>query len=403
MMAVLSNIGFKRPTYAEILDAQIARAKTLFGDDIETSELTILGKYIRLNVYDIAKLYEELENVYYARFPMTATGESLDRLCVFAGITRNPATASQHILKITGEAGATIDAGDLIVGTDDNITFYLANDLMLESKTDDDGVEYGEGDGLFICTEAGTIGNVGIGTINKIMQPNLYVKEIEHISIKELGTEIETDVALRARFVLTVGGIGSGTIDSLYSALWRVAGVTGVYIVENDTDATVSNRQAKSVECYILGGTDNDIANAIFSKMPVGIATVSTADSTYKRVVEVTDTGGTVHNINFSRTKEKMIYIKISVAINTHFEESGVDDIKNSIITHLANLTNGDDVIYSSLYSDVHSVAGVVSSVITLSEDGKSYSAADIVCKGSEVARTNVNCIDIEVANYADR
>lgn len=100
-MAVLSNIGFKRPTYAEILDAQIARAKTLFGDDIETSELTILGKYIRLNVYDIAKLYEELENVYYARFPMTATGESLDRLCVFAGITRNPATASQHILKIT--------------------------------------------------------------------------------------------------------------------------------------------------------------------------------------------------------------------------------------------------------------------------------------------------------------
>ena len=137
--------------------------------------------------------------------------------------------------------------------------------------------------------------------------------------------------------------------------------------------------------------------------MPVGIATVSTADSTYKRVVEVTDTGGTVHNINFSRTKEKMIYIKISVAINTHFEESGVDDIKNSIITHLANLTNGDDVIYSSLYSDVHSVVGVVSSVITLSEDGKSYSAADIVCKGSEVARTSVNCIDIEVANYADR
>ena len=43
-MAVLSNIGFKRPTYAEILDAQIARAKTLFGDDIETSELTIPGQ-----------------------------------------------------------------------------------------------------------------------------------------------------------------------------------------------------------------------------------------------------------------------------------------------------------------------------------------------------------------------
>lgn len=40
---------------------------------------------------------------------------------------------------------------------------------------------------------------------------------------------------------------------------------------------------------------------------------------------------------------------------------------------------------------------------LALYKDGKTISAGDIVCKGSEVARTNVNCIDIEVANYADR
>ena len=402
-MAALTNTGFRRPTYAELLNAQIARAKTLFGDDIETSELTALGKYIRLNVYDTAKLYEELELVYYARFPMTATGASLDRLCVFAGITRNPPSEAKHIVKITGEAAAVIDAGTLLIGTDDNITFYNANDLVMNTIENDDGTAYGECEGLFLCTEAGTVGNVAVGSINKIMQPNLYTREIEHISVSELGSEVETDVALRNRFVLTIGGTGNGTIDSIYGAIWRVTGVTGVYIVENDTDATVENRPAKSVECYVLGGDDTEIAEAIFSKMPVGIATVSTVDNGYKRAINIADVGGTIHTINFSRTEEKIIYIEISVAVNTRFETTGTDEIKSNIIEHLAGLTNGDDVIYSSLYSDVHSVTGVVSSTIKISADGEIYNTNDIVCKGSEVARTAIDYIDIEVTDYADR
>lgn len=53
---VLTDKGFQRPTYDDLLTRQENRAKTLFGEDIDTSSQSILGKYIRLNVEDLAEL-----------------------------------------------------------------------------------------------------------------------------------------------------------------------------------------------------------------------------------------------------------------------------------------------------------------------------------------------------------
>ena len=88
--------GYIRPTYDELLEARIAQAQELFGDDIDTSDASPPGKFIRLAVQDLADAYEAQEIIYYARFPNTATGQNLDRLMPFAGISRNPATRASH-------------------------------------------------------------------------------------------------------------------------------------------------------------------------------------------------------------------------------------------------------------------------------------------------------------------
>ena len=106
----LTELGFERPTYDELLQKQIERAKLLFGDDIDTGETTPFGKYIRINVADFADLYELAEKVYYARFPNAATGVSLDRLCPFVGISRNPATYARHKIRFHGTAVLTSNA-----------------------------------------------------------------------------------------------------------------------------------------------------------------------------------------------------------------------------------------------------------------------------------------------------
>jgi len=402
IMNVLTKTGFKRPIYSELLNEQIARVKALFGEDIDTSELTVLGKFIRLNVFEISKLYEELELVYYSRFPNTAIGTSLDRLCVFNGISRNPAKAAVHIIDVYGKAGKTIKAGELIVGTLENVSFYIINDIKLEEKNIN-GEVTGYARTFFECTETGAIGNVPVGSINRIINPHSYVDLIEHIEIYSLGEETESDVSLRKRFSKTISAVGSGTIDSIYSAVLAVTGVTGCFIIENNTNDTVDGRPPKSFECYVLGGNSIDIANAIFNKTPIGIQTISTANDSYKEQVHLQDISGTEHIINFSRTKEKRIYLKITLKVDNYFNESDIKAIKNNIINHFAALSNGEDVIYSSIFSLIHKIKSVISSSVELSNDNKNFANNDIVIKGSEVARTNENCINIEVTNYVDR
>ena len=49
----LTSKGFERLTYDEIVNKIIQKAKELFGEDIDTSELTPLGKFIRINAFDL--------------------------------------------------------------------------------------------------------------------------------------------------------------------------------------------------------------------------------------------------------------------------------------------------------------------------------------------------------------
>lgn len=113
-MGALTYAGFLRPTYQEILNWRIERAKKLFGEDISTDEKTVLGKYIRLSAYDFATVYEDMELIYLAFNPDTATGKSLDAVCVLAQITRNPAVRASYIVEFTGDPLAVVPVGFLV-------------------------------------------------------------------------------------------------------------------------------------------------------------------------------------------------------------------------------------------------------------------------------------------------
>ena len=160
---MLNELGYKRKTYDEIIEGKIQRAKELFGEDIETDETTALGKFIRINAYDQALAEEEAEAIYYARFPNTATGVSLDRLCAFVGISRNSAEHSRYEVQVNGTAGAIIPFG-FLVSTESEIDFYNTSETEIgEDGTCKINVE---------CVTAGTIGNVNAGEINIIKNPS---------------------------------------------------------------------------------------------------------------------------------------------------------------------------------------------------------------------------------------
>jgi len=384
---MLNEKGYTRPTYDELLTAQETRAKQLFGDDIDTSETTALGKYIRLNVYDLAEAYEVSEKIYYSRFPNTAEGTSLDRLMPFAGITRNPATPARHKVKITGTAGETVEVG-FLVDTNDGVTFYLLQDTVIGTN--------GTVEALFECETAGEIGNVPVGAIVNIVNPDANVDSIQHISVDTEGLDEESDTELRERFVYAVAGTGSGTLNAIRGAIMRINGVYGCVIEVNETDTTDSGgRPARSFECFVQADSSLNqlIGEAIFEKKPVGIKTHGTTS------VTVEDEAGIEHTIKFTPASTVTVGIKATIKTNSYYPSNGAELIKANLVEYINNLTNGESVIRTSLYSLIYAVEGVTEvTSLTLAIGTGSYSEQNITCTPAQAARTAEDKIEVTVA-----
>ena len=392
---MLDDLGFHRPTYAELLAEQETRARQLFGDDIETGEATALGKYIRLNVYDYARLYELAEKIYYARFPNFATGVQLDRLTPFANISRNPATVARHIVEFYGIAGKTVEQGSL-VATGDGVTFYTLEDVTMQ----DEGLGLGTARVTVECTEFGTVGNVAVGEIDRMGNPNGYVREVRHIALKLLAKDAETDKALRERFGEVIKGTGAGTWEALYGALGRIINVDGVVIVENDTAETVGTMPPHSFQCYIVAPNtlDQQIGQTIFDKKPIGIKPLGEVE------VTALDRAGGAHLMRFSRAIEKQISLQATIKKTTSYPEDGTEQIKNNIANLINGLSNGDDVILSRLYSAIHAVDGVAEVAnLQMKAGSGAFAASNIICLPAEFARIQKENIDLTVVQYVDQ
>lgn len=379
---MLTEQGFYRPNYEEIVSSMSQKAKELLGEDIDVSELSVLGKFIRIIAYDLAETYQTLENTYYARFPNTANGVSLDRLAVFAGISRNPATASRHNIKVFGESGTTIGMGGLLVGTEDNITFYNENDFTIG--------EDGTATVIVTAVEVGTSGNVN--SITNIVNPVANISSISYIGLEEAGEDVESDVDLRKRFSTAVNGAGSCNMDAIIGYVSRIQGVESVSIVDNHT----------SFETYVYGGDglEQEIAEAILLKKPIGIKAISTADSDHKVTKIIKDVGGTEHTISFSKVKEVTIDINVSIKTNNNYTTDGAAAIKNNLVKYVNSLGVGSSVVTSAMYGKIFEIDGVSEVVnITQAKSGGTHSTATIDCLQSEIPITTATNIIVNVVS----
>ena len=377
----ISETGFKRRTYDEILADKIQKAKDLFGEDINTEENTPLGKFIRINAYNEALLSEEMELVYYSIFPNTATGVSLDRLCTFAGISRNPATAARFNVTVKGTNDTTVPMG-FLVGTDSGITYYCNKDVVITGDTAVLEVD---------CTENGEIGNVAPQDITQIINPAANVEEIVSVELVYKGEETESDYALRKRFETARDGLGACNEPSIIAAIMRIPTVESVGIITNESDETVSGRPPHSFECYVAGGENyhQQIAEAIFDKKPIGIKTAGSVSQ------EITDAAGNPYTVYFSHTAIIDVYVNIQVNVSTQFEgDSGIEEITDNISNYIDNLGVGGAVILSALYGEIHKVAGVEEvTSLKLSTDGSIWSTSNISANNFE----NCTCKQVTV------
>src|SRR5574344_1663656 len=91
----VTKYGFRRKLYSEALQERITRAKRVFGVNIDTSETSFLGKFIRNAAWDEAILWEEIEKVYFSAYVNSSEGADLDSVGQYLTITRRPAVRAK--------------------------------------------------------------------------------------------------------------------------------------------------------------------------------------------------------------------------------------------------------------------------------------------------------------------
>lgn len=382
-MSCITDKGFVRPSYDEILQAQINRAKVLLGDDIDTSEESVLGKFIRINVFDLNVCYETLEDLYYSSFPNTARGQSLDRLGPFAAVSRNQATQARIEVKIKGTVGESVPSAFLLKS--DKTSFYVVNDYTIDSN--------GEVVAIANCVDDGVVGNISNGERLDIQNPRMGIDSVEFIRIVQNGEELESDKDFRIRFANSLAGAGSSTESAIKGAIYRVPLVDGVSVIDNNND-TASSIPPHSFACYVLAPESqyDEIAKAIFDKKPLGIQCIGDIERT------VYDAWGKPHTVKFFATSKAELKISIQIKTNQYFESSGISQIKDNIANFINNLANGSDVYYTSVFGYIHNVTGVVSVVdLKICKIGQTPGNSDIAIGEQEIARIDVSNISVEV------
>ncbi|TQR21790.1 baseplate J/gp47 family protein [Psychrobacillus vulpis] len=389
----LDSKGYKRKTYDDLLTDMSAKAKQYFGENANVSERSILGILLRIMAWFLSLAWQDNENVYYSAYRKTAEGAQLDMLLPYAGITRNLDQYSFGPLEITGTPNHLVSAGFLVSNKTD-VFFETTENVTLDS--------FGKGIVEIKAVELGSVGNVAANTITEIVNPDADVISVTNISETKGGREKETDLEARERASITVEGMGSATTNAIRTNLLKIPSIRAATVIENYGDVPDAYGTPKrSIQAFVLGGTNEDIARAVFEKKAGGIQPYGT---TY---VDVIDDSGNPQQVGFTRAVEIPIFIKVALNTNSSFPSDGTEKTKSVLIRYIggtdidstvfAGLNMGEDVIESRLIARTYQVEGIEDVSIQLSTDGINYSESNISIGLQEVAQVEANNIEVTI------
>lgn len=355
-MAGLDATGFTPKTFEEIAADLRTAVRDALGQELNLGPTTLLGGQIDVIANELASAWEAVESVYAAQYPSTADGSSLDRLSELTGTIRLAATESEVTATLNIDEAVTVLTGSVasVLGLPLDRFVTLADAVGPGPGAQDVQVEM----------EAESTGPVAApaGTLAVIETPVAGWNSITNAADADLGTDTETDAALRLRRLEIA--IGKATIDSIRRSVSNLEGVTSVRVFENTTEVIDGDGlPPHSFEVVVLGGDNQEIADTIFDGKPAGIETSGTETETS------IDSQGDPHTIKFSRPTLKPVFVDIEVTTDPSlYPIDGDAQIKTAVAEFIDSMDIGEDVVYVTLFDPVLDISGVVD--VTVLETG---------------------------------
>lgn len=374
--------GFHRPAYTELLDALEYKAREFFGASANLTVRSPLGVFLRIFAWMLNILFSLAEEVYNSRFVDTAVGASLYNLGKSIGLQLLPAQKATGYVTFTGAPGTVIPVGFLV-----RTVAGLQYAVLTEGRVGEDGT-------VILPVQAVGTGkdyNTAAGTVREITNPLDGVDACINDAVINGGQGRETDEEFRDRYFQSVDYAGGVNVDAIVAEiLQNVEAVYSATGYENETDYEDEyGLPPHSFEILVYGGLDQEVARAIYRKKGAGIQTHG------NRAISVLGKNGKTYIVKFSRPTEKPVYVKVeNLKTSSAFPSNGKALIAQALVAHIggdatSGLSIGQDVLYMAIPGAILAVPGVVDFDLTISADGETYAKDNISVDTREKAVTD--------------
>jgi uncharacterized phage protein gp47/JayE len=266
MPNLLDPSGLAVKSVTEIINDLTLAMQEIYGADINLDSDSPDGQLLNIYAQAAADNLELLADVYNSFSPSGAYGTILDQRMALNGLARHQGTFTLIPLSVTVTQALTLPGQD--TAQPFTVSDNAGNQYQLVASHSFGAA--GTTVLTFACTVMGLI-TPALNTITNQVTAVLGVTSVNNPTAPlALGVREETDSEFKIRHARSFALAATGPADSVQAALANIPSVTDAYVVENATAGTVGGVAANTIWCIVTGGTDAEIAQAIYAKKGLG-------------------------------------------------------------------------------------------------------------------------------------
>ncbi len=387
----VDETGLHYSSFEEIKQFYIDGAKSIFGNDIYVDDDSMDGQLISIFARGQYDTMKSIEYAFNNVTPQTAKGTVLSRLVLLNGLKRKKSGYSTVFVKLMGRPFTIIHSG---------VVADIAGNKWDLPVT----VNLGENGTTYVTATAQKQGNITAlaNTVTQIVTPCYGWTSVTNEYPANPATPVETDMELRYRQRNTVALPSQGLREGTQSAILNIDGVTDCKVEENDTNINKTVQGVvlppNSITCIVKGGSEADIADAIFYHKNQGCYTNGDIEITHY------DIYNNVNYIRFSRPVDVPIKINIEIIPFSGYSSDITNEIKANLVNYIDSLNISKDVSASVLYSIINqSIPDLKEPIfavdlLQIAKVDDSLSTDDIVIKLNEEASITEENVTITLA-----
>lgn len=322
--------------------------RQIYGATINVNPNSPDGQMVEIIVQAAVDLLELANQIYTSFDPDEAVGTQLDARCAINGVIRQAGSYTLQQVEVTVTQAVTLNGLDAFPDTGAFVVQDSTGNLY-SPLTTQNIVGAGTETIVFRALVLGVVESAP-NTITTISTIQAGVTAVNNPSgPTEVGVNEETDAALRIRRQNSVALPSQGYLYGLVGALLNTEGVLATTVLENSTGSTDGDGiPGHSIWCIVLGGSNEDVAAAIYLKRNAGCGMYGDV------TVPVDQVDGSTFDIKFSRPTDEDLWIEFDVTALTGSVD--VDYLRTQLLEQLTYGIN-QTADTTSIVALIHQIA----------------------------------------------